>query len=256
MKRESKLIDRLEAIDVFKIMISGSEKYRHLRLFGIQKMGKSRMLREYREIALREFNTDCAFIDLRLKTREPIDLLCVICDQIGIDNFPKFHEVYDNYLSQPVIKVEGIRQFLSVFDIKDTKGKSQVEHFRRRMLTAFIQDLKVIPVDQKLLFILDQFDEGDPFVTTWLNEHFMSAIYSFANIFIIFAGRTLPEPMTTYEDICVSYELPPVTKNECKNYCEDEKIAVSDNQVDTLHRAFKGAPGFFVETVNNLIGDY
>ncbi len=89
---ENLLIGRSLATDRFREMLAGSRRERILRVTGDEKMGKSRLMREYRHIAEEEFRAQSALIDLRsqLKKKNQGNVLDTVCQQIGLTSFLDF----------------------------------------------------------------------------------------------------------------------------------------------------------------------
>ena len=62
---ETFLIDRVIAVQKFSDMLEGTSSKRILRIMGAEKMGKSRLLREYRRQSHERLDADCVLVDLK-----------------------------------------------------------------------------------------------------------------------------------------------------------------------------------------------
>ena len=74
---DTTLIDRKPAVNHFVNMLDGTLHKRVLRITGSEKMGKSRLLREYYYISREQWRAQCTLSDLRSKLQSFDDTLFV-----------------------------------------------------------------------------------------------------------------------------------------------------------------------------------
>lgn len=89
---ETILIDRIAAIQKFTEMLEGTN-IRVLSITGAEKMGKSRLLREYRKLFFENWGSHCALVDLRSKFQSYSDVVFQITQQVSSLEFKNFSEV-------------------------------------------------------------------------------------------------------------------------------------------------------------------
>jgi hypothetical protein len=75
------LLDRIPAIKMFTLMLEGNGM-RVLRITSAEKMGKSRLLREFRKLCYEKWNGCCALIDLRSKFQSYSDIFFQLTQQV------------------------------------------------------------------------------------------------------------------------------------------------------------------------------
>lgn len=246
------LIDRIPTLELFRAMLDGAQHERILRVTGTEKMGKTRLLREYRRIAEQDYHTRCALIDLRSKLQNHDDFLYAISQQIGVAYFPKYHAVHDDLAQQTSIQVSNIRLILSQFTARSEQDEDRVERQRRRLTDAFVQDLQMMPPSLPVVLLFDAFEQANDTIQAWLNEQFLLGVCQLPHVYVVFAGRQLPEPLASWQSTCCSHELPPVGLEDHRRYCIEIGINVSDETLVAFHTAFDGRPGYFVEFASKL----
>ncbi|MEW5873062.1 MAG: hypothetical protein AB1894_27635 [Chloroflexota bacterium] len=249
---DTQLMDRGATLDLFRSMLNRQRPERYLRLLGTQKMGKSRMLREFRQIARSELGAYCALIDLRTDSQNQVDHLFFMCQQIGAGRFTCFQSVHQEYVERRAVNVTGVKQLFSSLSIRAEQDKSAEEHIRRRLTNAFLQDASSLAAEGRVVLLFDTFDEADTGLQAWLNEQLLPGLYSLENSWVVFAGRSVPEPLTNCQDICLTHELPPVEERHFMEHCSRQGIPVTQEEIATCHRVFNGAPGFFADMAPNL----
>lgn len=215
---ENLLIGRSLATDRFREMLAGSLRERILRVTGAEKMGKSRLMREYRHIAEEEFRAQSALIDLRsqLQKKNQGDVLHIVCQQIGPTSFPQYRTVRDEISTQNTVQVRRVTQLFSRIVIRNESDKDVQENQRRRLTEAFLQDLKAMPSQLLILLLFDSIEQADTQVRVWVNEHLLLGLSRLLNVYTVIAGRHLPEPSAAWQDLSIDYELPPVNNTFAK----------------------------------------
>ena len=106
------LIDRVPAIKMFTFMLEGHGT-RVLRITGAEKMGKSRLLREFRKLSSENWNSCCVLIDLRSKFQSYSDIVFQITQQIPGLEFNNFFETWQKIQSDPKVEIKRTNLLLS-----------------------------------------------------------------------------------------------------------------------------------------------
>jgi hypothetical protein len=243
---DTTLIDRKPAIAMFMSMFDSAPNKRVLRVTGLEKMGKSRVLREYFRIAREQWRAQCTLSDLRSKLQSCDDILFSITEQIGAVYFPNYQAIQNNPVS-PKIDIRGVGQLLSILNVTNVQNKDAEEQYRRRITSAFIKDLRCMPANIPIVLLFDAFEEANIQLQHWINEQLISGLIQLPNVYIVLAGRNLPEAPQTWLDTCQSYDLPPVRFEDQKEYCLLNGISLDDDVIFAFHEAFDGKPGLFAE---------
>ena len=248
------MIGRKPAVERFRQMLSGSLHERILRVSGAEKMGKSRLMREYRRIAINEFRAQCALIDLRpqLQKQNHGDVLEAISQQLGSTYFPKYRAVRDKISTQNTVQVRGVTQIFSKLFIRSESDEDVAENQRRRLTEAILEDLQTIPSQLLILLLLDSFEQAEAPVRAWINNQLLTGLSGLPNMYTVVAGRQLPEPHAAWQDIASEYDLPQVGEEDYLKYCTSIGIVPEDSVIKAFHRAFEGKPGLFVEVASKL----
>jgi hypothetical protein len=247
---EQLLIDRIEAVGLFRALLDKKKSARIMRLTGTEKMGKSRMLREYRHIAEQEYHAHCALVDLRSKLLSHSDLLHVISQQVG--PLPIYGQTRNELSQKPKLDVRGITQILSTMMIGPASDADTNNHQRDRLTTALMDDFRALPQNAVIVLMFDAFEEAPVETQSWINEHLILGLSRLANAHVVLAGRQLPEPIATWQHLAVAYNLPPVELNNHRDFCSQIGVAADDAIIKALHLAVDGRPGLFSELATQL----
>jgi len=240
------LIDRKPAMNHFVNMLDGTSTKRVLRITGPEKMGKSRLLREYSRLSKEHWRAQCALSDLRSKLQGFDDILFNITQHIGSVYFPNYRATQGER-TQPRIEISRLSQLFSLLNINMAENKTSEEQHRRRITSAFMQDLHLMPPNIPVILLFDAYEEASANIQDWINEQLISGLIQLPNVYIVLAGRNLPEVPQTWLDVCFSYELPPVLFEDQKDYCIRVGIDLEDDVIRAFHEAFDGRPGLFAE---------
>lgn len=249
---DSILVDRIEVINIFNSMVDAAQPAHVLRMTGSEKMGKSRLMREFRHIAEDQWHAKCALVDLRSTAQDYNDILFSITEQLGIEYFPNYKSVRENLSTQPRVEVGRVNQLLSALTIYTEHSENIEAQQKRRLTSSLLQDFKAIPSNSRIVLLLDAFEQASISVQSWINEQLVIGLCRLRNIYIVLAGRTLPQPPVNWEDTCHSYDLLAVSLNHHREYCIKLGIKVSDDTLSAFHEAFEGKPGLFVEYASKL----
>lgn len=92
------IIDRIDAVQLFRELIDPNSPQRFLRLLGEAKMGKSHLLtRIFPKIAA-EQGFDCVVLDLRNQQITIVEHLHQIRNNLGRDRFLHFDAAYNEWM--------------------------------------------------------------------------------------------------------------------------------------------------------------
>lgn len=250
---DSFLIDRVPPISLFRDMLSGAQQLRILRILGEAKMGKSRLIREYRRIVIQEWNGHCALVDhYRSKLQSYDDILHTIVQQLGSQHFPNYQAVYNELVNQAKVDIKGLAALFSTISV-NTSGRNEARQWRK-LTMAFLEDLQKTSSIAPIVLLFDAFEKSDEQVQSWLYEHFMTGIYQMPHVWIVVAGQQIPSPLLTWEHTCHTYLLPPVSIDDHRAYCAEIGAELSDDFIEKCHKMFQGKPGLIVEFVGTSFG--
>lgn len=244
---ETLLIDRILAVQRFTEMLDSSNKKRILRIIGAENMGKSRLMREFRKLSHEKWKGNCALIDLRSKFQSYSDIVFQITQQIPSIEYDNFLETQQQILSSSKVEIKGANLLLSTISVSmpEQKRNSDDEYIRQKITSSFCRDLYSAKLDCPTVLLFDTFDGAGSNVQNWLNEQFILAILQIPNIYLVLAGRYLPDLSNTWLDVCETYTLLPVTLADHISYCDRLGVDASIEVIEAFHKAFDGVPGLF-----------
>lgn len=253
---ETFLIDRISAIKLFSDMLDNTSNKRILRIIGAEKMGKSRLLREFKKLMKEKWEGDCALVDLRSKLQGYSDIIFQITQQISTIEYSNYIEVQQKFSPTPKVEIKSLNLLLSAIslNISEPKKDTADEYTRQKIVSAICQDLRSVKPGHPIAILFDTFDEASINIQNWLNEQFLSAMLQIPNVYFVFAGRSLLELPSLWQDICETYILEPVTLDDHLLYCTKLDINISREIIAAFHDAFDGTPGLFAEYASKLKG--
>lgn len=248
------LIDRVDVVKKFTEMINKANERKMLRVLGAEKMGKSRVIREFRRITSQNENMSYALVDLRSKYQNYCELMFQIVQQITEVEFRNFTEAQRQAILDSKPEIKGLNMLLSSASINLSNHQSDTreQYHRHRTTVAFCTDLKCANLDRPIVLMFDTFDSASTTIQDWINEQFIPALLKVSNVFVVIAGRVLPDVPSSLEDICESYMLESVSLNDHKLFCTQFGIDISDETLADFHEVFEGTPGLFAEYVTKL----
>jgi len=248
------LIDRIPAILKFSAMLEGNSGKRILRIIGTAKMGKSRLLREYKRLALEKEKAYCVLVDLKSKFQNYEDILFQVIRQLSWLEFKNYLGIQQQIIDSNKVEVKGLNLLWSAVSINlaNTQSDSIDGQNRQRLTSAFCQDLIGIELKKPLIIQFDSFDSANPKIQDWVLEQLIPSLLQISLSYIVIAGRTLPEEKEMWVDYCDSYLLQPVTLQDHITYCNNMGIQTSEDVIKAFHNVFDGIPGLFAEYANKL----
>jgi hypothetical protein len=249
------LIDRLAAMAMFSGMLDGTSGNRLLRIIGAEKMGKSRLLREYRKMVQERWGGNCALIDLRSKFQTYSAIVFQVTQQTPNIRYAEFSEAQAQLFSAPKIELSDLNLFFSKLSVSlpDQSSDSAEEYARQRITSAFCEDLRSAQLDSPMVLLFDTFDGAAQNTQDWLSEQVLLPLLQIQNIYVVLAGRELPELPGLLASSSKTHTLPPVSLEDHIAYCTSLGINVSREVIEAFHRVFEGTPGLFSEYASKLI---
>lgn len=251
---DSFLMDRETTVSIFRGMIEQKSSEHVFRIIGLEKMGKSRVLREFYNISKYEYHAFSALVDLRSKLQNFADLLFVICEQLGSDHFINFHNIHNDIIAQRKgVEISRTTLIFSTLKVDDKNNKLQDDILRRQLTNAFLKDISSFPFSVPLVFLFDAFEQADESIQDWINEQLLVGLCQLSNVYVVIAGRQLPEPPISYFHSCKFHELIAVEFEAHKKYCVQVGIDIDEQIINAFYTAFEGRPGLFVEYASKLL---
>lgn len=251
---ETVLIDRVQAIKLFSEMLEGTKNIRVLRIIGAGKMGKSRLLREFRKLMREKWTGNCALIDLRSKFQSYGDIVFQISQQVSIVGYTNFLNTQQQLSSAPKVEVTKSNLLFSTMSVNmpDQRSDSVEEYARQKITSAFCKDISMATLGQPIVLLFDTFDGATVNIQNWLNEQVLVALFQIPKIYIVIAGRELPDLPNILTDNSETYVLPSVSLDDHMSYCSSIGLNVSKEVVEAFHEVFDGIPGLFSEYASKL----
>ncbi|MCO5195747.1 MAG: ATP-binding protein [Anaerolineae bacterium] len=251
MRNEPYLIDRITAIELFDKMIARSVSWRVLRLTGSGKMGKSRLMREYRHRS----RTHTAVVELGEAFPDPVSVLAALRNQLRAFPFGHFVAAHDEYAQRPVVDIQDAKAFMSKMTV-DVREHADAADYRQRQLTeCFLRDLAEIGPANPIVLCFDSFEQASPAQQTWLQQHLLGALCQLDHVCTVVAGRQLPQVPLAWDVHCYDHELEPVTLSDYIEFARKMGLALAESDLRTLHIAFDGRPGLFADSAPKFMQD-
>ena len=246
------MIDRRDAVTVFRSFMKPSHQMQVLRLVGGEKMGKTHLLTKvFPALAREEFQAHCAVLDLSRNQNPTVcDFLHSACSQISVQENGNYYTAYREWINRP--RKVTLSQLLFLISsltvsIQDT---SRDLHEKDLYLTAqFIKDLGKLN-DKPVLLLFNKVHCAEEYVQIWLMDTLLGQLSQLPQIRAVVAGCSLPEANSSYISSCHSYELLPVKEVEhYMEYCRSSCVELSNESIKDFVRAFEYRPGLFVDFV-------
>jgi hypothetical protein len=189
-------------------------------------MGKSYLLQLYRQTAESGgFDIE----DFGLAAQISVQgCLSTIVRRFGSDHFNRYEEYLD---STPVPSDPG--------------GNT---NWQGTLTRHFFKDLAEHDYMAPLVIFFDQYEKADQVFTAWLRGIFLPSITPRTPLIVVVAGQGA-DPFSTG---CHFFELNGLKKEHFYRYAEECKVAISADEIDKLHGAWKGRPKEFAEYVKYI----
>lgn len=244
------LLDRITATQKFREILGKSIPANIFRVEGDEKMGKSRLLREFQKIAQEEFKADCVLIYLPSLIGENEDLFQFITQKVNIDfsNYKNIHNSQD----QASINVTGVNQLFSTIEIQKSESKRTQDLFLRKIINAFLEDLQLAS-HSHLVLMFDAFEQADLDTQKWVNEKIVTIFSQLANVTLILSGRQLPDTISVWEGQQYSLRIDAPKIEDYYEFCKKMDDDFSEELIKAFYKVYKGNPGLFIESYNAFI---
>jgi hypothetical protein len=251
--RDTKLLDRHIPVVIFKKMLEGESQESILRLIGSEKMGKSRILREFYYISKNDYIASCALIDLRSKLQSYSELMYGVIEQLGHENFQRYISLQEQFSDQRAVVVSRLGMLFSNLVIRNEQNMKVEETQRLQLTTAFLLDLESLQSIKPVILLFDAFEQGNETTKLWITEQLLIGLCQLPNVHVVIAGRDLPEPLISYNNKCKTHELLPVELDAHLAYCHELGVNLNEPTIIAFVAAFDGNPGLFVEYTSKFI---
>src|SRR5687767_5340960 len=154
------IIDRSEPMSVFHSLITKKDGRKLFWLVGDPKMGKSRLLQEFKRIASNE-KFIVAMVDLRSKLLSYEDILSSITEQFDRINFKNYEDARNEYLTHSEIKISQVKQFFSMMRVENNSANKE-DYYKKKLSTTFAKDLRMaLPNSGPLIILFDSFEQAE-----------------------------------------------------------------------------------------------
>lgn len=248
-------INHDEPVELFHQLLNPATTHRYMRLLGGPEMGKSHLLTRVLPVIAFQNGWRPILLDLRNQATTIIGSLDFLCQTIGRPNFPEYERALQAWTSQPQVQGDTIEALLATFAIGRSRlGKEQNEQTQRieyELTTCVVNDLAKLN-HVPLVLIFDQVENASVDVQRWLMEHLLADLKSVEHICVVAGGRTLPEAARSYQFLCCSHELEPVTQPAAYiSYCREIAVELSEQSIKDIANLVQYIPGQFANLVRN-----
>lgn len=216
----------------YRIMNQEDKNTRLIFLQGSSKMGKSRILEEYQDIA-----QQYGFATWKFDLKQPKKIevyLDELVQKIGISYFPKYEEFLD---ARPL-----------------SMTLDQELDWLKTLTRKFFRDLRDIKGGRRLFVFFDHFDVDRPdlrfkdwFINIFIGNHFAETL-----LFIVVAGQDDLKLNPNWTDF-QKFQISGVHFSDYWNYASQFNIELPKDQINLLHEALKGSPGMFASFIEGRI---
>lgn len=248
-------IDRQEIINLFHQLMQPNSQLRLLHVLGNAKLGKTHLVTKvFPKLAREMYRSHYAVLDLRNQTQTITDILHAICGLLNPDiPFRAYNTAHQEWISRPKVNVVGLQALLSFVQVKSESEADDRRKMIRHLITQFVTDLRNI-TDTPLLLLFDQVDDANEITRSWLLDTLLVQLVPLAHLRVVVAGRSIPEPSSSYSANCQSYELQPVWEEEAYiEYCRQIGVDLEENTIRDFARAFDYKPGQFADVMPKFL---
>jgi hypothetical protein len=241
-----KTIDTNEVVARFQHLMQPSSHIRMLRLVGETKMGKSHLLAKvFPSIVEQDDGTRHAILDMRNRMHTVPDILDMACSSLGLEKFGFYSAAHCEWNSKLRGKTrrsqpnQGTEQSIS----EHTQARD------RDLTLQFVKDLFKLD-DKFLLFLFDSVSNANDYMQSWLANIFLPHVSRIVHVRTVVAGRSLPDPDSSYAICCEDYRLQAITNvDDYVNYCRGLNALLGEQSIRDFAYACDYVPGMFVELV-------
>lgn len=248
------IIDRIDAIELFRALLDPDTPERFLRLLGDPKMGKTHLLTRVLPRIAEAQGMAWVVDDLRNPQMIVVEHLLNMRSKLGRDRFQHFDDAYQEWINRPQIEIKGFQAFFSMISMRSRSPEEDdaarmIPHFTER----FVTDLHAAG-ERPVLLIFDAVEQADETVQDWLMDKLLVQLQPLPHIYVVVGGRSIPDPAGSYGPICRSFELRPVEQEEeYIRYCRAVGANVVEQSVRDIAKVLDYVPGAFADAVANFI---
>ena len=239
-------IDHGDAVDLFRRLLAGDSPHRLLRLTGDAKMGKSHLLRHvFVEIAGEE-GVPSVLLDLREATKSVRDLLAEIerglRDHLDCSGYQRAER---DSLTPGSISIKRTVFFKSRVKVSTAGDAWDIA----RLLTVQLA-IDLGEADRLAVVLVDAAEQASTTTQQWLSQTLLPELCRLPQLRVVVAGRTLPEPSSSYAPHCMNHRLDKVEDPQAYVvFCRDAGIPCPPAFIPEFARVLQFTPGLFVELV-------
>jgi hypothetical protein len=243
-------MNRKGEVRLYRQMLGQEIPERVTLIEGVAKMGKSRLLREFRRIARQEYKVPCALVDIRTRGRNYRDILKLAGQEL---DYPlQRYEELAGRLQSGTSARSGGAGVDNLLHAVQQHGDSTAQVQQQLLTQAFVDDLTIISARTQIVLILDAFEQANESTRHWIADELLIRLYRLPNVVTVIAGREIPALETTWEDYAITSVLTKVTLEDFQAYCNDIGSKIPDEQIPMLYQGFDGSPGNFAEFTDAL----
>ena len=247
------IIDRSDAVQLFRELLHSDTRERFLRLLGGPKMGKSHLLTNVFPRIAEEAGFDCVVLDLRNSQITIVEHLHNIRSRLGPERFVRLDAAYVEWISRPQIQAEGIQAILSFITMRSRSDKADTERMVPHFTNCFVDDLSDID-DRPVVLIFDAVERASVEMQQWLMDSLLVQLHPLSHVHVVVGGRTVLEPSGSYHPICKSFELIPVEdEEEYIRYCREIGAELVEQSIRDIAKALNYVPGIFVDSIESFL---
>lgn len=234
-------VNREQEVALFLDILQGARRAHILLIKAAGGMGKSSLLREFWK---QSRDIQRALIDLKGLVESWV-VLGKLADRLGREHFERFDDKLAEFAGAGKVTLD--RTTLVATHVEASFGPiDPTQHkMRRQMLTkAFFQDLEALHARsrQQALFLFDTFDQANPEVQDWLGGSFLDWIRRYRWLVTVIAGRSIPEPDISWEELCLRHTLHRLERSHVREYLRRVELSLSEEEIGIVYDISDGNP--------------
>ncbi|MGB1252237.1 MAG: effector-associated domain EAD1-containing protein [Candidatus Promineifilaceae bacterium] len=256
--RRKIMMNRHNEVAQFRQIMRGERAERIVLVEGGPKMGKSRLLQEYQQIAQTEANARCAHVDLRTQNHDYRHILWTLAQQLGAYQFRQLEVAQDaiDRTRPAATPVEDIATALMTLLAQQRADESVTTRQRQRITRAFVDDLQQQVLQGRVVLLVDAFEQSlDKTIYQWVYRELLLGLSARPNVVIVLAGRRFDTAELAWQADYLNQVLQAVKEQDYLTYSQEVGATqLTREKIQVLYQAFNGVPGKFVEVVPQFLG--
>jgi hypothetical protein len=213
---------------VFNRIAAGEDaRTRALLIRGASGMGKTRLLKEYEQIA-----ADHGIVHFAVPLDQQLTIdqcLSQLVYGLGADGFPRFAELLSRGRPSEL-----------------TRDREM--DWARSLTLQFFGDLRQRPTLSRFLVFFDPYEKADRELKSWLIREFMPALSSVNHLTVIVAGQDEIQ-LGSHNPAHICFQLTGVSEQCYVQYAAHCRVVLQPDLVHTLHEVLGGRPKDFVDFI-------